>query len=247
MTTSDVHDDRGAALAAWVAMAGAVLVSIANIIHPRTANIATAEGLLATIAPSRFWLLYHLGIVFTLVMMVVGTIGIGRHLVAGLGRSLRVMAEGALIAGTSVLLVNFAFDGIAFKSIADFWASAEPGQQADIVLFVARPVVVVGFSLFSMAMITFFGVPFVLYAAAVVADRGHPWWIAVVGFLAGVGGIVTGTMQVLRGPSRLTIDYMFPPVAAVGTVFVFLLGASVLRQVRASRRPALTDVPEPAA
>ena len=217
-------------LAAWVAIVGSVLVTVANVIHPRTADIATVVGLLRTISVHDHWLLYHLGIIFSLVILVVGQVAIGRHLVRGHGRGLRVMAEASFVAGAAVLLVNFAFDGIAFKTLADAWANA--GDQQDAFLQIVSPVVLVGFSLFSMSMIAFFGVPFVLYALAVFYDRAHSWWIGVVGLVAGIGGMVTGVMQVLRGPTRLTIDFMFPPVAAVGTVFTFLLAISVLRAVR---------------
>ena len=101
-----------------------------------------------------------------------------------------------------------AVDGIALKAMVDRWAAAAPAERALVfeAALAVRQIEIGLASLFSLLL----GLTVIVYAVAIVYDRGFPAWVAWLGALGGLGSVAAGVAQAYTGFSGLAMAISMP-------------------------------------
>ncbi|MBI4337165.1 MAG: DUF4386 family protein [Chloroflexi bacterium] len=205
-------------------VAGAVLGIIVNALYPRVADPNDLEALLRRVAESTVWRGVQLGIVFTVLLVLGGLAGLYRSITVQPGAALARLGFAIAAVGTALGVVLFAVNGFALKSMADAWAIAPAAERA-VALHSADAVGQVGLGLFSIWIVVFFGVTFILYGLAVALGSGYPRWLGWAAVAAGVGAALVGLVQYYNGPSAMVTNVLFPVFSVILTVWLLVMGA----------------------
>jgi hypothetical protein len=82
----------------------------------------------------------------------------------------------------------------------------------------------VTFALFTGTIGSLFGLTPVLFGVAALNDGSHPKGLGYLAIASGVLGLLTGSIQFVRGLTNLTANILFP-VASLGfIVWLFIMG-----------------------
>ena len=212
------------------AIVGAVLAVIVNVLHPRGAEFGDTRGHLQEIADSGIYVGDHLGILVAVLLMVGGLIALYRSISSGTAAALARLGFAAALVSAAFVSVEMALDGTAMKVVADAWASSQ-----DAALFQAAYVLEqVNIALFSILVLVFFGVTFILYGLAVALADVYPRWLGWVALVLGVAAAVLGLVQTYEGPSDLVTNILFPIVSILLTVWVLVMGILMWRKSAAA-------------
>ena len=125
----------------------------------------------------------------------------------------------------------FAIGGAAFLFLAITvfgFSLPEAGDEA---------VAYVGGAAFLASIGGFFGLTPILYGVAVVTGDEYPGWLGWVAILAGIVGVVTGTIIFYDGFSTLTDVVLFPIASILFTAWVGIMGYTLWQRASA---PATT-------
>ena len=87
-----------------------------------------------------------------------------------------------------------------------------------------RMATLVGWMLFVGAIGLFFGLTPLLYGIAVLTGDEYPSWLGYVAVLAGLVGVVTGTIVFYDGFSTLTDNVLFPISSLLFTAWIGIMG-----------------------
>ena len=212
------------------AIVGAILLIVANILHPRGAPFGDTKAHLQEIAGSGIYLGDHIGIAVGALLVVGGLVAIYRSITAGAGAACARLGFAAALASAALITVVIAIDGIAIKAVATAWASSQ-----DPALFQAAFVLEqVGVGLFSMLIFLFFGVTFILYGLAVALSDVYPKWLGWAALVLGIVAALIGLVQAYNGPSTLLTNQLFPIASVLLTVWVLVMGVLLWRRAGAS-------------
>src|SRR5918996_678988 len=148
-----------------VAVVGALLGLVGNLIHPVT-PIGDIEGVARVIADSDIWVPVHLVIVLGIVLMLGGLVAIGRSIRGGLAGALARFGYAAAVLGAAIGLILVILDGVAARQLAEEWASAST-ESRDIALGLVHANETINFALASLFN-------FVLVAGTIQASVGEP-------------------------------------------------------------------------
>lgn len=206
-----------------------MLLVVANVVHPRPSpsDVGDDEEFLRLAAESGSWLAVHLLIVLALVLVLGGLLALAYSLFEDRPAVLaRVALAGALV-GSAVNLVRGSLDA-AFGEVADDWAAASGDERATL-LQVATVLGDVEFTLFSVNVVFFYGLTFVLYGVAVAVSDTYPPSLGWVAVAAGAGAVGVGVSQLFTGPS-VAILFVFPAFAAVLSGWLVAMGVLVWRR-----------------
>lgn len=207
------------------AIVGAVLAGVGNGLHPVIPR-DDPVGVARAIAVSGHWTLIHVVIVFGLIMMLAGLLGI-RHSLAsgGLTGALTRLGMYAATLGTTLGIITVTLDGVAAKQLADQWAAAtEPTRSIALGLVSANETI--NFALAGIFNLSFAGIPFVLFGLAMARADTYPRWLGWVAFGAGIGSIGAGLVQAFTGqPTVLSfvLTIIGPTVIALWLLVIGVL------------------------
>jgi hypothetical protein len=212
-------------------IAGAILLIAANAAHPRPSRseVGDHEAFLRLAADSGSWLVVHLGILLGALLLLGGLVGVSYSLRGDRAEWLSRLALVGALVGTTVGIVQHGVD-MAYGEVADDWA-AGAGEDKATLLHIGSALEHVDFTLFSVNVVVFFGVTFVLYGLALVASSSYPRPLGWVATLAGLAAAVVGVVQLFMGPSDATL-YVFPVIAAVVSLWVLAASVLVWRRAR---------------
>jgi hypothetical protein len=219
------------------AVVGALLGMVGNLVHPVT-PIDDREGVARVIAESGNWVPVHLAIVFGIVLMLGGLVGIHRSIREGVAGVLSRFGLIAAVTGATIGLVLVILDGVAARQLAREWAASPPGER-DIALGLVHANETINLALASLFNFVFAAVTFLLFGLAVVLSDRYPTWLGWVAILAGVLSSIAGTVQAYvgepTGASRI-LTIIGPTVI---TLWLLLMGILLYRN--ASGFPIQTD------
>jgi uncharacterized membrane protein (DUF485 family) len=190
-------------LGAAAAIAGALLLVPATMLHPMGADPSDAAAAFAEYADDKRWVASHLGQFFGVVLMFVGLTAFADTLRespwAWLAR-LGVYFGVAALAGAAVLQ---AVDGVALKRMVDAWAAAPVDQrQSALSASLAVRHIEIGAAAYSRLL---YGIAVSAFSCASVASAKYPNWLACLGLAGGLGTFVAGILTAYTGFSATTM------------------------------------------
>lgn len=115
--------------------------------------------------------------------------------------------------------------------LARQWQEAAAADQ-NLILHTAEAVRAIDFGLLSGIMIAFFGVPFLLFGWATSVSGTFPRWLGLTGVAGGLAIFAVGFWQEYAGVSELTYLILFPPLAALLSIWLGVVGVLIWRQTR---------------
>jgi hypothetical protein len=212
---------------AGLAVLGAILGLIGNGLHPHLTN-PTVEEFLTHVASRADWTLLHLTIILSIFCILGGLFGIYRSILDEPAAGLARLGFAIAIAGSALVAVNFASDGMAMKYIANAWASA-PAQEQAAMLPAATALDKIDLGFYTVWIFLFLGLPFAFYSLALVQSNAYPRWLGWLGLIGGAGCAVVGMMQYVGGETTL-LTTLFLVFSIDITIWTFVMGIYLWRK-----------------
>jgi hypothetical protein len=212
------------------AVAGCLIFMVANILHPRSSNIANYRAQIHTVAGSRIWVADHLVFLLGALLMTAGLLAIGRYLSSD-DRSApwAHFADTLAVVSTANVAVLIALDGLASKDVHQTAVASPPVPGA---YAAAQMMETIDASIFSIWICIFFGFTFGLYAIAILAGRQFPAWTAWVAGIAATVSLVLGVVQGVNGLSKLVTNELFVLTASTLNTWLLLTAIVLIRRDR---------------
>lgn len=212
---------------AIVAVSGAVLLVIATMFHPMSADPNDTVAAFTEYAGDKHWIASHLGQFVGIVLLFAGLAALGDTLRgdvdAWLAR-LGVYFGLAALAGSAVLQ---AVDGVALKTMVDGWAKAGAEQKLSAFLAgVAVRQIEIGAAAYSRML---FGVAVTAIGGAIISSIRYPKWLGWLGIAGGLGIFVAGIATAFTGFSATTMAIGMP-ADLVAIVWLSLTGVFMWKQ-----------------
>lgn len=221
--------DRGVTrLIGALAMVGATLAIVFNVLHPRPDEIGDIHSVVASAADEGIWLLDHYVLGWTIGIALLAFIGISRSFTrepsASWGRIALIFGIGSAFLAFSTILV----DGWGIKEASELGGDA------------AASVALVGESLLIGTIGTFFGFTPLLFGAAVLTSGGYPPLLGWTPVLSGLLGVLAGSIIFFSGFSSFTLNVLFPISSLLFTLWIGFMG---YRLWKGAEEPAAAVTP----
>ena len=200
------------------AIVGAVIFMAGNMLHARSSDIEITAEQVKAVAGSDIWVTDHLLFVLGALLMVGGLVALQRSITSEPGASWARFGYLGAIVSSGLVVVLGAIDGIASKVVHDTWAAAT-GPDKATALMISEALEEIDIGLFSIIIIVFFGITFILYGLAVAL---------------GIGSFTIGTVQAYVGLSVLGTNFLFAGFASLLTVWVLVMGILMWRKTRSA-------------
>lgn len=216
------------------AILGAVVVSIATVLHPLSAAPDDALAAFAEYSLDRFWIATHLGQLAGLILIAGALFALSWRL-----RKARAAIWGGL--GATVVAMSMtvagalqAVDGIALKAMVDrlAHASAEARPMIFEAAFAVRQIEI---GLASILAI-FLGLAVILYGMAQRADPSTSTWVAWLGIVSGASTLGAGVVQAYMGFADATMMVSMPSTILL-VLWIVVVGWNLLRTPDEQRQP----------
>ncbi|HEY3334013.1 MAG TPA: DUF4386 family protein [Candidatus Limnocylindrales bacterium] len=217
-------------LTAILLLTGAVIGAVGNALHPHVAVTMTSK--LQAIAGNEAWVAIHLAVLVAILLVIGGLVGLARLLDDGPGAPLARIGIAAALVGGALATVSTSIDGFAMRPLALDWAAASASDAATV-LGLAGSVDVVGFAIWSMAILVLFGAAFACFGAALAQSGQFPAWLGWVAIVAGAGSAVTALLQIANDGEVQAAETIFFASSLLVTLWAFAVGVLVWRDGRA--------------
>ena len=209
------------------AIAGAVILMVATMLHPMGADPSDHIAAFTEYAADHAWIVTHLGQFLGIALMFVGLVALSDSLseepIAWLAR-LGVYVAAAALAAAAVLQ---AVDGIALKLMVDNLAAASDEQKPSAFLAaLAVRQIEVGMASF---MPLLFGTAIALLGGAVAKSTAYPTWLGWLGLAGGVGTVVGGLLTAFTGFSMTAMSVAMP-FALILVIWMVAIGFLMWRR-----------------
>jgi hypothetical protein len=223
------------------AVIGAVLALILNGLHP---HVDTAEAVLRAAAGNDNWLSLHLGLILGVLLILGGLVVVTRTFGDGAGALLAQLGLVTAVLGVGLFLTNFALDGMATQNVARAWLNAPAADRA-LAFRIAETFDQITFALYTLWVIVFTGLAFVVYGLAILTDTVYPKWFGWVAVLAGSGSVVVGLAQAYAGRSA-AIEIGFVVCSVTVTLWMLAIGIVLWRRADGTVNTAVSSGASPA-
>jgi hypothetical protein len=211
---------------------GSVLGVVTNLLHPNPPDIGDPIAQLKLISTSEHWGPIHVGIVLASIIRLGGLVAFTYSFNEGYGAAWSRIALAGAIVGGAAAVVLFAVDGIASQKLAIAWAHAAP-SEIPIAYQVSQSNQYVGFGIYGLWIMVFFGLTYIAYGLAVATSHEYPRWLGWVAVAAGAGSFVVGYFQYFSGLTDLLTNKLFPAFAIVLAIWTVVMGWLLWRKASA--------------
>ncbi len=222
-----VDATQGKRISGLLLISGSLVGLIGNALHPHTADLDRA-GAIQALSVDGSWTWIHLAIITAILFIIGGLVGLSRDLVGPSSEPLARVGLAAAVLGGAVVTVSTAMDGFGMKALADSAAGAATADSAEL-LRIAVAVDMLGFGIWSIGMLVFFGATFVCFGAAVVAGRRFPAWYGWVAIAGGAGSAIAALIQIAAGGEEQVAESLFLASSVLLTGWVFVIGLRMWR------------------
>ncbi len=215
------------------ALIGAMLLLVGTFLHPIHADPNIPADAFAEYAANEIWLLSHLMQFFGVFALGLGFAAFSSTFEAGYASAWARLGLLGTISLVAISAALQAVDGVALKFMVDHWAltTGEAQKTAFEAAFAVRQIEIGLASLFSITS----GLTGSLFGMALLFSKRYPKWLGWLGFLNGVGMIVSGVIQGTTGFSGTAMDWSMI-TSIVLLMWVFIVSIFMWRLV-----PVLTE------
>ena len=231
-------------ISAVLMIVGSILAVAVNLMHPNPADIGDPLAQLRLISQSAIWGPVHVGIVVASVIRLAGLVGFTCSFDSPWGAAWARIALSGAVVGAAAALVLFAVDGIASQRLAIAWAEAPP-EHVETAFRVSQSNQYVGFGIYGLWIMIFFGLTYVAYGLAVAFGDEYPRWLGWIAVAGGIAGTLIGYFQYFSGLTDLLTNKLFPGCAIVLAAWTVWMGVLLWRRAGSPaavvERPAVGD------
>ena len=224
---------------------GALVAFPFVVTHPHLPP-GSAVGVLETVRDFGPWLFLHMGLMFVLIVILLGLAAISRSIEEEKASSWATCSFYVAIIGTVFGILGQGVDGLGFEVAKDIWVSADTADEGTAVL-VAGGVAGVATGIFILVLFFYFGLTSLAYALAFGLSDEYPNWLAGIALLGGLLGFGSALFTYFDDFSDPVYFGLFIPSAVVFLIWVFLaslvLHRRELRVEKPSRPKAKAAVP----
>lgn len=211
--------------AAGLLIVGSLLGLVGNALHPHAAT-PDAGARLQLIAGEAPWSAIHLAIIVAILLVIGGLLGLAEELAESPGIYGARLAVGASLLGGALVTVSTTIDGFAMKSFA---ATVAHGG-GDGVLQSAVAAQSIGFGIWSVGMLVFFGAAFACFGAAILSSGRYPRRYGWTPMIGGVGSAVAALIQLALNREVQVAETTFLLSSLLITLWSFALGVRMWRK-----------------
>jgi hypothetical protein len=208
------------------ALIGAILLLVGTFLHPIHADPNIPADAFTEYAANQIWLASHLTQFFGVFALCLGFTAFSKTFEAGYASAwarFGLLGTAALVAISAALQ---AVDGVALKFMVDHWAGTT-GEAQKVIFEAAFAVRQIEIGLASLFSITS-GLTGSLFGMALLSSKRYPKWLGWLGFLNGVGMIVSGIIQGSTGFSGTAMDWSMT-TSIVLLIWVFIVSVFMWR------------------
>lgn len=220
-------------------MVGAVVAFPFVVTHPHLPP-GDAVGVLEVVRDFGPWLFLHMGLMFVLIVILLGLAGISRSIREEKASSWATCAFYTGLIGTVFGILGQGVDGLGFEVAKDIWVGASSADQGTAVL-VAGGVAGVATGIFILVLFFYFGLTSIVYAVTFSLSKEYPTWLAALTTLAGGLGMSAALATYYDDFSDPVYYGMFIPSAVLFLLWV--LAASIILYRKEVRVPAGAAAP----
>jgi hypothetical protein len=205
-----------------------VLGLVGNALHPHVAS-PDAGASVRAIADNVAWSAIHLAIIVAILLVIGGLLELAEELADTPGGYAARLAAGASVLGGALVTVSTTIDGFAMKSFAA--AVADGGGDGALQFAVAGRAI--GFGIWSIGMLVFFGAAFGCFGVAILASGRYPrryGWTPIIG---GAGSAVAALLQLAFNREVQTAETIFLMSSLLLTLWTLALGVRMWRNATA--------------
>ena len=184
-----------------------------------------AVGVLETVRDFGPWLFLHMGLMFVLIVILLGLAAISRSIDEEKASSWATCAFWVGVIGTVFGILGQGVDGLGFEVAKDIWTSAPEADQGTAVL-VAGGVAGVATGIFILVLFFYFGLTSLMYGLTFAQSKEYPGWLAAMTLLGGALGLSAALATYYDDFSDPVYYGMFIPSAVLFLLWV--LAASIM-------------------
>lgn len=184
-----------------------------------------AVGVLETVRDFGPWLFLHMGLMFVLIVILLGLAAISRSISEEKASSWATCAFWVGVIGTVFGILGQGVDGLGFEVAKDIWTSAPSADQGTAVL-VAGGVAGVATGIFILVLFFYFGLTSIMYGLTFALSKEYPGWLTAMTLLAGALGMSAALATYYDDFSDPVYYGLFIPSAVLFLLWV--LAASVI-------------------
>ena len=203
---------------------GAIVAFPFVVTHPHLPP-GSAVGVLETVRDFGPWLFLHMGLMFVLIVILLGLAAITRSIGEEKASSWAVCAFWVGVIGTVFGILGQGVDGLGFEVAKDIWVSANTADQGTAVL-VAGGVAGVATGIFILVLFFYFGLTSLVYGLTFAISKEYPGWLAAMTLLGGTLGLSAALATYYDDFSDPVYYGMFIPSAVLFLLWV--LAASII-------------------
>lgn len=251
MTTRQVlpeHDYRSVLSEQWLFKLGSLLFLLggvtgaaAGILHPHAdPNSTDPEAFVSLISGSAIWTWIHVASLVGFLFTLGGFVALYRSLGTQPERGLARLGLTFAIVASAAGLVLLAIEGIAFKQVADAWAAAQ-GTDRQIFFVVAGALEEVSLALFSVTVLTYYGLPFVAFGLAVIYSDGYPSWFGWIAVVSGGACVLLGLAQLFTGEHALITGILIPIASNISAIWLVPISILLIRRSTALAEISMSE------
>jgi Domain of unknown function (DUF4386) len=201
-------EEHLARVGAVAAITGAVLLFIATLLHPTSADPNDPVAAFLEYAADRLWVASHLGQFLGIAILGVALVALAASMEAGSPAAWGRIGVAGTAASVATAAALQAVDGVALKTMVDRWAQATGDARALAFegAFAVRRVEIGLASLLSVI----FGLTTIVFGIAMILSRRFPTWLGILGLVGGVTTLAAGVAQAYTGFSPLAMTLSMP-------------------------------------
>jgi hypothetical protein len=223
---------------------GAIVAFPFVVTHPHLPP-GDAVGVLEVVRDFGPWLFLHMGLMFVLIVILLGLAAISRSISEEKASSWATCAFWVGVIGTIFGILGQGVDGLGFEVAKDIWTSAPTADQGTAVL-VAGGVAGVATGIFILVLFFYFGLTSLVYGLTFAMSKEYPGWLAAFTLLGGTLGLSAALATYYDDFSDPVYYGMFIPSAVIFLLWV--LAASIIlyrNHVWVAKPKAAKKEPEP--
>ena len=220
-----------ARIGAVAAIVGALVLLVATLLHPISADPNDPAAAFTEYAADTLWVGSHLGQFLGIALLGAALVGVAATFESGKPAAWGRVGVAGAAASVAVTAALQAVDGVALKVMVDRWSRAG-GDQRLRAFEGALAVRHIEIGMASLLSLTF-GLTIVVFGTAMLRSARYSTWLALLGVAGGAATMAAGVAQAYTGFSSLSMIVSMP-ASVMLLIWALLVGVVMWRAARSS-------------